>query len=423
MRARVDSGGVLGRRAHALGHGFARFAAALAVIASATLPAAAARADGVVDTTTTLFRESGGPLEMTVITPSVSIAGDLADEVRLRANYAADIVSGASVAVVDAPATTVDAITSATKLDDVRHTVGGAVDVGSDYARIGASYNYGFESDYRSHGIGLFGRAEMFERNTTVEVSYGRGFDEVCNLNQPRAQEAVERQRLPSSDGCFTAKDRESKSLSIQTFQGTWTQAWSPILTTQVTVTAQLLDGFQGNPYRAVWLGNAAAQEHHPRQRNRYAAGIGSRLWIEPVSGAVQLFARGYRDTWDVESLTAELAYDQNLFSGLSFRPRARFYAQTGAAFFSDDYAFEPLGQYFTGDRELSPMNSWTFGGRIRWGVPSGDDGTVLGFLDSFDLVLKADAVFYNFTEFRYGAAKVPNNSAFIGTFGLNAGF
>ena len=42
---------------------------------------------------------------------------------------------------------------------------------------------------------------------------------------------------------------------------------------------------------------------------------------------------------------------------------RARVYHQTGAVFWSDDYTggdppLGPKGQYWTGDRELSPFNS-----------------------------------------------------------------
>ncbi|MCA9601602.1 MAG: DUF3570 domain-containing protein [Polyangiales bacterium] len=385
--------------------------------------APSAHADGRFDTTETVFHEAGGPLHMTVINPSASVGVDLGDAVAVKASYEADIVSGASVAVVDAPSTAVDAITSATKLSDIRHSIGGTVDVGSENTRVGVGYTYGTESDYRSHGLSLFGRTDMFERNTTLEISYGRGFDSVCSLSQPRAQEAVDKQRLPSSDGCFSAKDRESLDLSIQTFQGTWTQAWTPILTTQVIASAQLLDGFQSNPYRAVWLGQTAAQEHHPRQRNRYAVGLNTRLWLKPLEGALQFAARGYRDTWNIRSITGELGYEQNLFAGLSLRGRARFYAQTGAAFFSDDYAFRPVGQYFTGDRELSPMRSWTFGGRLRWDIPSGDDGSVLGFMSAAELVFKADVILHEFLEFTYSGAPVPNPTALMGTFGFNATF
>ncbi|MBC7170954.1 MAG: DUF3570 domain-containing protein [Polyangiaceae bacterium] len=291
-----------------------------------------------------------------------------------------------------------------------------------DVTRLDVGYTYGRESDYISHGFQLAGRAELFERNTVLELGYARGFDRVCSLSQPDAQEAVDRQRLPSSDGCFVSDDRESLDLALHTFRGAWTQAWTPRLSSQVTLTSQVLHGFQSNPYRAVWLGRAAAQEHHPEDRVRYAAGLALRIWLAPLRAALQPSARVYRDTWDVASITAELAYEQTIPAGLRLRARARYYRQRGAAFYSDDYAFEPAGQYFTGDRELSPMSSWIVGGRAEWNVPPGDDGE-LGFLSALAVVGKADYLMFTFDEFHYGRVPVPNDAALLFTASLEATF
>lgn len=392
------------------------------VLALVSLGAASASAQVVVNSTTTFYRESGGDLNQTTINPAVNIRGTVADRVTIRAGWEADIVSGASVAVVDAPAPEVDAVSSATQWNDFRNVVSGGLGVRSDYATLDATYRYGTESDYRSHGFTLSASTELFERNTTLAVSYGRGFDQVCNLAQPRAQEAVDRARLPGSDGCFESEERESLKLSIQTFQGSWTQAWAPVFATQFSVQAQVLDGYQGNPYRAVWLGRTAAQENHPNSRARYTASLGMRFWITPFNGALQLEARAYRDTWDVSSVTAELGYEQNLIEGMRLRARARYYNQTGAAFFSNDYARAPRGQYFTGDRELSPMSSWLFGGRFEFEVPTGDDGRV-GIFGRFAVVLKFDWMKFDFREFAYGRVAVPNDRAIMTTLGLEAGF
>jgi hypothetical protein len=375
-----------------------------------------------VSATTTVFHESGGELEATVITPSVNAAVDLGEWVTVRAGWEADIVTGASVAVVDAPAAGVDVISSATVFDDFRNTAGGGIEVRSEHASVSAGYTYGFESDYRSHAFTLVGRAELLERNTILEIRYARGFDSVCNLLQPRAQEAVDRARMPTSDGCFEeGLQRESLDLDIQSFQGGWTQAWTPVLTTQLTLTTQLLHGYQGNPYRAVWLGRSGAQEFHPTDRARYALGLGVRWWLKPVDGAVQLFGRAYRDTWDVTSVTAELAYEQLIGGDLRLRVRGRYYLQSGAMFYSDDYSRFPRGQYFTGDRELSPMSSITVGGQIQYSIPPGDDGAVLGFLETLDLVGKADYIMFDFSDYHYGRADIPTQSAIVGTISIEA--
>jgi len=400
--------------------GSTALAATLALVV--TGPPVARGQDVQADVLTTVYREAGGPLELTVVNPSATVSAAVADEVEVAASWSADVVTGASVAVVDAPGG-VDAITSATRLDELRNVVGGAVTVQDGQASLTGTYAYGTESDYRSHSFSLTGRADLFDRNTSLEVSYGRGFDRVCNLAQPDATEPVDRQRMPSSDGCFAADDRVAEDLSLQTFQAGWTQAWTPIFATQLVGTAQVLNGFQANPYRAVWLGRAAAQEHHPENRVRFAAGLGARLWVEPVAAALQLFFRGYRDSWDIASVTAEVAWEQTFGEEFRVRVRGRYYDQTGAVFFSDDYAIDPRGQYFTGDRELSPFSSWTAGAQLRWVAPPDDEGRALGFLDAFELVLKADYIRNDFREFRYGQARVPNDTAFVGTLALRAGF
>src|SRR5690606_11541478 len=138
-----------------------------------------------------------------------------------------------------------------------------------------ASYSYGFENDYRSHAFTVCARTDLFERNTTFDLSYARGFDQLCDRVQPNGQEPVTRQRLDTSEGCFEDPLlRVTHDIDLQTFQGSWTQAWAPVFVTQVTLTAQLVDGYQSNPYRAVWLGRSAAQEHHPTSRFRYAGSL-----------------------------------------------------------------------------------------------------------------------------------------------------
>ncbi|MFW6067393.1 MAG: DUF3570 domain-containing protein [Myxococcota bacterium] len=383
-----------------------------------------AQAESGVGTTTTVFHEGfGADLNMTVVTPSVNAQADAGDHLNLHADWEADVVSGASVAVVDAPSSDVDVISSATQLEDTRHTAGGGIRILDDVTSLDLAYHYGFENDYRSHSFSITARAELFERNTAFELSYARGFDQVCNLAQPEAQEAVDRQRLPSSEGCFGGDDRVSLDVDLHTLQAAWTQAWKPILITQLTLTTQVLDGYQANPYRAVFLGRAAAQEHHPDTRIRYAAGLGMNLWVEPLGGAFQVTGRLYRDTWDVESVTAELAYEQNVAAGLRLRARGRYYLQSGAVFYSDDYTLFPKGKYFTGDRELSPMSSWIAGGSLHWTVPAGEDGRVLGFLGGLNLVGKADFIMYAFDDFHYGEASVPNDRALVATFGVESVF
>jgi len=380
-------------------------------------------AQSSAEATTTVFHEWGGPLHMTVVNPAVQASVDASEALAIQAGWEADVVTGASVAIVDAPGA-VDAVTSATKLYDVRHVARGGATLRSETTRLSASYSYGFERDYRSHGLYLSAASELFDRNTTLEIGYGRGWDAVCDLRQPQADTAVERQRLPSADGCFASGGaRATRDVDLHSLQGSWTQAWTPIFITQWSLSAQLVSGFQSNPYRAVWLGRAAAQEHHPSERARYATSVSGRIWLTPIGGALQLTARLYRDTWDVRSASGEVAYERGLGALLRLRARGRYAQQTRAAFYSDDYALAPRGQYFTGDRELSPMRSWLVGARLELTPDIVGQGRALAFLDTLRFVLKGDYFRHEFEDFHYGTASVPNRRSFFATVSLDTTF
>lgn len=403
----------------------AAYAAACLICALGMVPQAVC-AQSTLSAGSSVFHESGGPLNMTVLIPEVSANVALSEGLAVNAGWTADVVSGASVAVVDAPAASVDAISSAS-LQDVRHVLGGGLRVQDGQSSVSGSYRYGFENDYRSHAFDVTARTELYERNTALEITYARALDRVCD--GPNASDAVLKARLDSSEGCFQneaangVSQRREVSLNVHTFQGGWTQNLSPNLSMQLTASAALLQGLQANPYRAVVIGRAAAQEHHPDTRARYAFAAGFRLWIAPLSGALQPLLRAYRDTWNVRSLSAELGYEQTLVQGLRLRARGRYYVQTGASFFSDNYVLNPKGQYFTGDRELSPMQSGLLGGQVSWTVPGDEQGEVLGFLGSLELTLKGDLLKSWFAEFHYDRAEVPNTTALLGSLSLLAGF
>ncbi len=397
-------------------------ACALAALSLGLAWTSEAVAEGEVDVATTVYYEPGGTLHMTVVNPAVEVGGAVHERLRLQAGWEADVVTGASVRIVDAPSPDPDVITSATLLDDVRNVAHGGLTLVDEFASLTVDYAYGTESDYRSHSFTLSASADLFERNTTLELSYGRGFDEVCNLRQDATQEPVDRLALPTSDGCFSAMDRVALNLDLHTFRGGWTQAWTPLFTTQFIFTAQLLHGFQSNPYRAVQLGAEAAQEHHPENRQRYSLGVSSRVWVRPARAALGFHMRLYADTWAVQSMTAEVTWDQYLGEWTRLRFLGRYYLQSGANFYSDDYATEPRGQYFTGDRELSEMSAYTAGLRLNWTVPPDEEGQV-GFLDGLTLVINMEFVGYDFPDFHYGGASVPDDKGLIAGLALEGTF
>ncbi|MDB4942750.1 MAG: hypothetical protein JWP97_2284 [Labilithrix sp.] len=403
------------------------------LVAATWLAAAPARAQvAEVDTAHTLYLESPTRTHMTVYTPGLNVSATPAEWITVKGGYEADIVSGASVAVKAGPAYAAvnpgaDVITTAS-VHDVRHSPSGAVTLRKGDVSYTAQYNYGTENDYKSQSIFVAARTEAYEHNTQLEISYARNFDLVCDRVQAVNDQAPRYRALEDSTGCFTGSDplRTRHALAIDGLQATWSQSWTPTFVTQLAYTAQLLDGFQSSPYRSVILGQGLkAQEHHPDQRARQALAARANLYIRPLKLAVRVGGRVYRDTWDITSGTGDVEVERYVvLEGLRVAGRFRYYRQTGASFWSDDYTggdppLGPKGQYFTGDRELSPFSSYAIGGRLTYAL-SPAKGRMLGLFTGLKLGAAIDVVQFDYTEYTLAGTPVTGARALI--LGANAG-
>jgi hypothetical protein len=396
-----------------------------------------------VDTAHTLFHESPTKTNMTVYTPGVDVGVTPADWMTVRGGYEADIVSGASVATKAGPAYQavnpgIDVVTTAS-VKDVRHSPRGGLTLRKGDVAYTANYTYGTENDYRSHNLFVAARTDAYEHNTQFEISYARNFDLVCDRVQGVNDQPARFRALEDSDGCFAGQAlRTRHRLAIDALQASWTQAWTPIFATQLTYTAQILNGFQSNPYRSVILAQGLkSQEHHPETRIRQAIALRANLYIRPIKVAVRVTGRVYRDTWDVLSGTGELEVERYLFEGFRVSGRGRFYQQSGAVFWSDDYTggappLGPKGQYWTGDRELSPFWSFGLGLRLTYtiqptptagGARDGGSDRVLGIFTNIKVGASLDAVQFDYREYTLGGIPIDNARAYILGGNLSAAF
>ncbi|MFI5289486.1 MAG: DUF3570 domain-containing protein, partial [Polyangia bacterium] len=122
---------------------------------------------------------------------------------------------------------------------------------------------------------------------------------------------------------------------------------------------------------------------------------------VKKAHGAVGLDGRFYWDTWNIKSGTAEVSWEQYLGPKFLFRVRGRYYQQTRALFYRDagealSYeAVGPVGQYFTGDRELSPFRDWLAGIKIAYLKSADEHGKVARVFEDVDLHVKLDILKY----------------------------
>jgi hypothetical protein len=185
--------------------------------------------------------------------------------------------------------------------------------------------------------------------------------------------------------------------------------------------TIQILDGFQSNPYRSVLVGSQhrTPQENMPRLRQRYA-GFGRAAYaLADIQASLVAMARFYRDSWAVQATTTEL--DFNKYFGPSFliSARGRYHRQTGASFYRTSEGYRtlgPAGQYWTGDRELSPMSNLLVGGKLAFLRRPGQERSA--WYSEIELSTKFETLFYRVDP---NAPNADRNLAYIwqGSFAL----
>ena len=389
-----------------------------------------------VDTAHGIYYEAPLRSHMFVYSPSVTLTANPTDSVSIYGGWEADIVSGASVSTKAGPAyaathpsLTPDVISAATNLTDVRNVGKGGFTIKHDNTSFGGGGLYSSENDYHSISFNVMARTELFEHNTQLQLDYAHNFDDVCDTVQNPNALPVARVALPSSKGCFTDdKTKTTRDISIDSLQGSWSQAWTPVFQTQAIYTLSVIHGFQSDPYRSVLIGEGVkAQEYTPLDRMRQAVALRANWYLRGFKGAMRLGLRGYRDSWNIYSGEVNLEIEK--YFGPSFRAaiNGRFYKQSGAIFWSDDYSggnapLGPKGQYFTGDRELSPFWSVMAGVKLTWAFVAGDK-KVLGFMNNFRFVAAANLIDFNYENFTLAGTPVNGTFAYLLNLGLSAGF
>jgi hypothetical protein len=387
------------------------------------------------NTTHTIYYESPFKSHMFVYSPAADLKVTPIDALDVRAGWEADVVSGASVAVKAGPAyaathPNADIVTAAS-VHDFRNVAHGGFTVRHEAVALDADYSYSTEHDYKSHTVSVGARTDLFEHNTQLAISYARNFDFVCNRTQSPTALPSQYTALENSDGCFTGGQnplRLTDQIAIDGFQASWSQSLTPTFAMQFVYTGQITNGFQSDPYRSVIIGeNLKAQEHVPDNRTRNALAVRGNLFLKPLKAALRIGVRAYDDTWDIKSGTADAEFEK--YFGERFRAvaRARFYKQTGALFWSDDYSggnapLGPKGQYFTGDRELSPFESILLGLGATYAVTPAK-GRILGLMSNFKLQANVDVIQFIYNDFTLAGSAVSGSEALMASLSMTLVF
>jgi hypothetical protein len=149
---------------------------------------------------------------------------------------------------------------------------------------------------------------------------------------------------------------------------------WNAVMTAVLSPTTlvrygleyNVVDGLQHNPYRNVYAGGTHVPERHPDHRQRRDAFVRVNHAL-PARASLKFSYRFYDDDWGILSHELGTRLSQYVTRGMSVRWEYRWYTQTAASFYRDEYAdVNGIDGYRSGDYRMNRLASHLFGGSLR---------------------------------------------------------
>lgn len=263
--------------------------------------------------------------------PALLVRKGFAEQTSVYASYYADVISGASI----------DVVTTASPYKETRREYGAGLDYLYRNTLMGLSFGNSDERDYAASTFGVNIAHEIFDGLTTVNMGYVVGDDQVGKTGTDFKRDVHRRQYKLGVSQIFT-----KTFLMGLDYEGT------------------LEDGYLNSPYRAARLQGLLVPEIYPGTRDSYAIALRAVKGLIGDDGRLNAsFRLAYRyfwDTWDITAHTLELGYQKRLNSQWTIEPHYRYYSQSAASFYSDN--FQATMTYMARDKELATFQSHTVG-------------------------------------------------------------
>jgi len=250
---------------------------------------------------------------------------------------------------------TVDAITSASRpisgtgdafreFSKVRNEF--QADIGNE--RLTAGYYLSKESDYFAQLARAGVNRDFFRQNLNLSLAGSYGWDAI--------------EPLLDDDTPGTPDSRTSLYGNIVA-----TQVLTPTTVLRVGAEMNRVNGLQYNPYRNVYAGGTPVPELHPEGRLRRDVFLKVSQYFRN-SSSVKLSYRLYSDDWGITSHTLGAWLNQYVTRDVIVRYRYRYYTQTAAWFYRDEYAdVTGVNGYRTGDYRLEAFDAHLFGAQLSF--------------------------------------------------------
>ncbi len=289
-----------------------------------------------------------------VIAPSLNASVESPSGVRLHADYLVDSITSAS----QAAGTLVDV-----GFTEVRHDVGGGIgyefDLGESQLDLSANVRFSYEPDYFSTG-GFIGSAlSLNRRNTVLRLNLALVQDDIRQVLRG-AQDRI------GPDGRNLSDRGEVGELWGLVASAGFEQVLSPTVTFQLGYDFGRLSGFLANPYRMVSVQGVLQPEAHPELRLRHTLHSRLAVYARRLHAAFHFRVRGYMDSWEVQALSPEFRWYQELGAFAQLRSRYRFYRQSRAFFGVPAEAYTEADVFVTADPKMTAFDNHLLGFQLR---------------------------------------------------------
>jgi hypothetical protein len=241
----------------------------------------------------------------------------------------------------------VDAITTASRpitnnayqdYVKVRNEVQG--ELTRDHAAV--NYYLSKEVDYLAQQLGANVNRDFHDQRLNLSVGSSYGWDAINPLADSDTRSVAGHRTTLHGDAVAT-------------------QVLSPTTLLRWGVEYFVVDGLQHNPYRNVYAGGTHVPERHPDHRERRDTFLRLNQYLSNRS-SLKLSYRLYNDDWGITSHELGSSINQYITHGLVVAYEYRYYTQTPARFYRDEYlTTNGVDGYLSGDYRMNYLASHLF--------------------------------------------------------------
>ncbi len=266
----------------------------------------------------------------------------------------------------------IDAITSASKTDEKRYQPSLTLIIFKDFFKgkgkesnsdnpttITVTGINSSENDYLSRTISGSLSQDLFERNTTIGIRYGKTF----NKQFPATRFIPE-----NSNPGWSYFGEGTGKRQTDNFSASLTQGITTTTIVQLIYGYSYDRGYMARPYYVSRIGNQFYNENLPVYRNSSTITALLNQYI-PLGKGFSLHCnyRYYQDSWSQISHTFEAELYSYLTDHLIIRPSGRYYSQSSSFFYKDTYNL--TDRYLTTDLKYRGGKTYTLGLKLTYSI------------------------------------------------------